>query len=41
LNSSELQAELEELLGVSVDVLTPGGLPPRFRHQVLAEAAPV
>ena len=36
-----LQAELEELLGVSVDVLTPGDLPPKFRAQVLAEAAPV
>lgn len=36
-----LQAELEELLGVSVDVLTPGDLPPRFRAQVLAEAVPV
>ena len=36
-----LQAELEELLGVSVDVLTPGDLPPKFRDQVLAEAEPV
>ena len=36
-----LQAELEELLGVSVDLLTPGDLPPRLRAQVLAEAAPV
>ena len=36
-----LQVELEELLGVSVDLLTPGDLPPRFRDQVLAEAAPV
>jgi predicted nucleotidyltransferase len=36
-----LQIELEELLGVSVDLLTPGDLPPRFRDQVLAEAAPV
>ncbi len=36
-----LQAELKELLGVSVDVLTPGDLPPNFRAQVLAEAAPV
>lgn len=33
-----LQAELEELLGVRVDVLTPGDLPPKFRQQVLAEA---
>jgi len=36
-----LQVELEELLGISVDVLTPGDLPPGFRDQVLAEAAPV
>lgn len=36
-----LQVELEELLGVSVDLLTPGDLPPRFRAQVLAEAVPV
>lgn len=36
-----LQAELEELLGVRVDVLTPGDLPPKFRQQVLAEAQPV
>ncbi|WP_334173640.1 nucleotidyltransferase family protein [Sinomonas sp.] len=36
-----LQDELEELLGVHVDVLTPGDLPPRFRARVLAEARPV
>lgn len=36
-----LQEELQEILGVSVDLLTPGDLPPRFREQVLAEAAPV
>lgn len=36
-----LQVELEELLGVSVDLLTPGDLPLRFRNQVLAEAVPV
>lgn len=36
-----LQVELEELLGVHVDVLTPGDLPPRFRNQVLNEARPV
>lgn len=33
-----LQVELEELLGVPVDLLTPGDLPPKFRAQVLAEA---
>jgi len=36
-----LQVELEELLGVSVDLLTPGDLPPKVRDQVLAEARPV
>ena len=36
-----LQVELEELLGVPVDLLTPGDLPAKFRAQVLAEARPV
>lgn len=36
-----LQIELEELLGVRVDVLTPADLPPKLRVQVLAEAQPV
>lgn len=36
-----MQIELEELLGVPVDLLTPGDLPLRFRDQVLAEASPV
>ena len=36
-----LQVELEELLGVQVDLLTPGDLPVKFRDQVLAEARPV
>lgn len=33
-----LQDELESLLGVPVDVLTPADLPARFREKVLAEA---
>lgn len=33
-----LQAELEDLLGIKVDVLTPRSLPEKFRRQVLAEA---
>lgn len=33
-----LHVELEQLLGVSVDLLTPGDLPVRFRVRVLAEA---
>lgn len=36
-----LKGELEELLGVPVDIRTPGGLPPKFRALVLAEAQPV
>ena len=36
-----LQAELEDLLGIHVDLRTPGDLPPKFRDQVLAEARPV
>lgn len=36
-----LQVELEALLGVQVDVLTPGDLPAKFRQQVLVEAQPV
>ena len=31
----------EELLGVDVDLLTPGDLPPKFRAKVLAEAQPI
>jgi hypothetical protein len=36
-----LQVELETLLGVPVDLLTPGDLPPKLRACVLAEAQPV
>ncbi|WP_394757036.1 nucleotidyltransferase family protein [Rhodoferax sp.] len=36
-----LQIELETLLGVPVDLLTPGDLPIKFRAQVLSEAQPV
>lgn len=36
-----IQVELEQLLGVSVDVLTPKALPDKFRNFVLAEAVPV
>ncbi|MGV8891714.1 MAG: nucleotidyltransferase family protein [Burkholderiaceae bacterium] len=36
-----LQVELEEILGVPVDLLTPGDLPLKFRQDVLAEAVPV
>jgi predicted nucleotidyltransferase len=36
-----LQDELQELLGVQVDLLTPADLPATFRDKVLAEAQPV
>ena len=36
-----LHVELEALLGVSVDLLTPDDIPAKFRAQVLADARPV
>ncbi len=36
-----LQVELESLLGVHVDLLTPADLPPKVRTKVLAEAQPI
>ena len=36
-----LQFELESLLGIHVDLLTPGDLPPKVRAKVLAEAQPL
>ena len=36
-----LHEELSELLGVRVDVRTPGDLPAKWRDQVVAEAQPV
>lgn len=36
-----LQDELEALLGVPVELLTPADLPPKFRAKVLAEAKSV
>lgn len=36
-----IQVELERLLGISVDVLTPNALPEQFRNRVLAEAESV
>lgn len=33
-----LQVDLEEILGVPVDLLTPGDLPVKFREDVLREA---
>jgi uncharacterized protein len=36
-----LQVELELILGVHVELLTPADLPPQFRGEVLAQAQPV
>ena len=36
-----LQLELEKLLGVPVDMVTPADLPVKIRAQVLAEARPI
>jgi hypothetical protein len=36
-----LQVELEQMLGVPVDLLTPGDLPSTFRARVLSEALPI
>lgn len=41
LDLGAIQIELEESLGISVDVLTPGDLPIKFRAQILSEARPV
>lgn len=41
LDLGALKVEQEALLGVMVDLLTPGDLPPGFRDQVLAEARPI
>lgn len=35
---AKIQSELGQLLPVAVDVLTPNGLPVKFRAQVVAEA---
>lgn len=36
-----LHEELQSLLGLRVDLLTPGDLPPKWRDKVLAEAQPL
>ena len=41
LDLSGLQQDLQELLGIRVDVCTPGGLPEQWRGQALAQAKPV
>jgi predicted nucleotidyltransferase len=41
LDMARLQRLIQEQLGVRVDLLTPGDLPPKFRDRVVAEALPV
>lgn len=41
LDLGALQVELEEALGLQVDLLTPGDLPQKFRERVLREAVAV
>lgn len=41
LDIGAIRFELKQLLGMDVDVLTPGALPDRLRVQVLKEAQPV
>ncbi|RRE42684.1 nucleotidyltransferase [Klebsiella pneumoniae] len=41
LDLGDLEEELKSLLGVDVDLLTPGDLPPKFRAKVIAEAQPI
>ena len=36
-----LKIDAEKLLGVSISVLTPNGLPPKFRNEVLQQAQPL
>lgn len=41
LNLGSIRRRLAQLLGVSVDVLTPNALPEKFREAVVAEAVPI
>ena len=41
LDIARIQNQLQKLLGVTVDVLTPKALPESFRDRVLSEAVPV
>ncbi len=41
LDLGELYLELQELLGVPIDLVTEAGLSPRLRERVLAEAVPL
>ena len=41
LDVARLQRLISTLVGLRVDLLTPGDLPPKFRERVVAEALPV
>ncbi len=41
LDLGAIQIELQEALGIAVDVLTPGDIPAKFRDRVLREARAV
>jgi predicted nucleotidyltransferase len=41
LDIGAIQQELQQLLGLDVDVLTPGALPDLHRERILSEALPV
>jgi hypothetical protein len=41
LDVAGLQIRIEKVLGIRIDLLTPKGLPPKFRDKVLNEAQPV
>ncbi|MBK7004419.1 MAG: nucleotidyltransferase family protein [Burkholderiales bacterium] len=41
LDLGAIQIELQEALGIAVDVLTPGDIPAKFRDRVLREARTV
>lgn len=41
LDLGAIQIELEESLGIAVDVLTPEDLPKKYRDRVLSEALPL
>lgn len=41
LDVAGLQMEIEQLVGIKVDLLTPRALPLKFRDRVLTEAQPV
>ena len=38
---SELQLELQKMLGIPVDLVSRGGLKPRIKERVLGEAKPI